>query len=84
MGGQKQGDSKKGKPSGAGRRKGKFDGMFARTAEHKLRNVLKRNGAVEAAHYVKRNRSGLAAVILKSIAKEGTFAGGVAREVLGR
>jgi hypothetical protein len=38
-------DSKKGRPSKAGRRKGQFDKFFARTEEKKLRRVRKRNGA---------------------------------------
>ena len=73
-------DSKKGKPSGAGRRKGKFEGFFVRASERKLRNVLKRNGANAAKAYV---QEGGSPALLRKIAKEGTFAGGVAREVLG-
>jgi len=39
-----QQNSKKGKPSKAGKRKGKFSLYFANTAAKKLRNILKHNG----------------------------------------
>ena len=47
----KKSDSKKGKPSGAGRRKGKFDGFFSRVPERKLRRVLKSSGQKAARAY---------------------------------
>ena len=82
MGEKKSGqESKKGKPSSAGRRKGKFEGFFVRTSERKLRNVLKRNGARAARAYV---QEGGSPALLRKIAKESTFAGSVAREALGK
>jgi len=77
---KKQQESKKGRPSSAGRRKGKFDVFFARTTERKLRNVLKRNGAAAAKAYV---QEGGSPALLRKIAKESTFAGSVACEALG-
>ena len=43
MAGTQKGSSK-GKPSKAGKRKGKFTHYYANTAAKKLRNVLKHNG----------------------------------------
>ncbi len=48
------GDNKKaakGRPTSAGKRKGKFDRYFANTAAKKLRNVRKRNGRSALAAY---------------------------------
>ena len=78
---KKQQESKKGRPSSAGRRKGKFELFFGRTEERKLRHVLKNNGARAAKAYVS---DGGSSAILRKIAQEGTFAGSVAREALGR
>jgi len=39
-------DSKKGKPSKAGRRKGKFVNWFAKCEERKLNHVITQNGAL--------------------------------------
>lgn len=75
---KKQREAQKGRPSGAGRRKGKFEGFFIRTSERKLRNILKRNGAKAAMAYVK--EGGSSSAIFHKISKEGTFAGNVARE----
>ena len=41
-------DSKKGKPSKAGRRKGQFVNMFAKCEERKLNHVAKHNGTAAA------------------------------------
>jgi len=78
---KKQQESQKGRPSSAGRRKDKFELFFNRAAERKLRHVLKRNGAKAAKAYVD---DGGSSAILRKIAQEGTFAGSVAREALGR
>lgn len=80
MGNKKGQESKKGKPSSAGRRNGKFQPAFARTSERKLRNVLKQNDAKAARAYAQKN--GMTDV-LRKIAGERTFAGSVARESLG-
>lgn len=77
---KKQQDSKKGRPSSAGRRKGKFEFFFSRAEERKLRHILKDNGAKAAKAYVSEGGS---SVLLRKIAQEGTFAGSVAREALG-
>ena len=73
----KKSDSKKGKPSGAGRRKGKFDTFFARTAEKKLRHILKRNGVKAASAYIKAGHASSAT--LHKIAKGVSGAGDAAR-----
>ncbi|MEK7121309.1 MAG: hypothetical protein AAB857_01225 [Patescibacteria group bacterium] len=78
---KKQQKAQKGKPSGAGRREGKFEGFFARTSECKLRNVLKNSGAKAAKAFV---QEGGSFALLRKIAHEGTFAGSVACEALGR
>ena len=70
-------DSKKGRPSGAGHRKGKFEGFFLRTEERKLRRVLKRNGAVAAKAYVKAGHASNA--LLHKISKESSVAGNAAK-----
>lgn len=44
MGQTKAQESRRGKPSGAGKRKGKFARYFANTAAKKLRKVAKHNG----------------------------------------
>ncbi len=41
----------KGRPSSAGKRKGKFERYFATTAARKLRNVLKHNGRTALTAY---------------------------------
>jgi hypothetical protein len=70
-------ESKKGKPSGAGRRKGKFDMFFAHTVEHKLRRVLRRNGARAAMAYVKSGKAAIA--VLHRISKESNKTGDLAK-----
>ena len=76
---KKQQDSKKGRPSGAGRRKGKFESFFVHTAEKKTRHVLKRNGVAAARDYVKAGH--VSNAILHKISKEASHAGIVARVV---
>lgn len=78
---KKQQDSKKGRPSGAGRRKGKFDRFFSHTAEHKLHHVLKRNGAMAAKAFV--GSGYVSSGVLHKISKEQTRAGDVARKAFG-
>ena len=55
MADKKSSDSKKGKPSSAGKRKGKFDGLFARVLVRKLRRVLKNSGRDAAEKYAAKN-----------------------------
>lgn len=73
----KKSDTKKGRPSGAGRRKDKFGAFFGRTTERKLRHVLKRNGVGAAKAYVKAGHASNA--ILNKISKESSAAGVAAR-----
>lgn len=75
-GGKKKQESKKGKPSGAGRRKDKFAGFFLGTKERRLRHVCKRNGAKSARAYA--DKFGITPV-LRRLASENTRAGNVAR-----
>jgi len=77
---RKQQQSKKGRPRSAGKRNGKFTLFFAQMEEKRLRRILKRNGAEAAKAYV---QEGGSSALLRKIAKEGTFAGDIAREVLG-
>lgn len=69
----KQQDSKKGKPSGAGRRKGKFERFDVNTRRHKLRNVLKHCGSRAAMTFVRQGRASSA--MLYDIAREDSLAG---------
>ncbi|MDP3697009.1 MAG: hypothetical protein Q8R55_03165 [Candidatus Taylorbacteria bacterium] len=78
-GNKKQQDSKKGRPSGAGRRKGKFDGFFAHAADKKSRHVLKRNGVAAARAYIKAGHGSNAT--FHKISKEASRAGIAARAV---
>lgn len=73
----KKADAKKGRPSGAGRRKGKFEVFFGRTTERKLRHVLKRNGTKAALAYIKAGHASNAT--LHKISKETIVAGAAAR-----
>lgn len=75
-GGKKAQDSKKGKPSGAGRRGGKFEGFFLGTRERRLRHVCKRNGSKAARAYA--DTFGITAS-LRRLASENTRVGDVAR-----
>lgn len=77
---KKQQESQKGQPSSAGRRRDKFEGFFLTSEERRLRHVLKNNGAKAAKAYVSEGGS---SAVLRKIAREGTFAGRVAREALG-
>lgn len=80
MGSEKKGqEGKKGKPSSAGRRDGKFQFAFARTSERKLRHILKRGDEKAAKAYAQ--KYGLLAV-LRKIAGEGTWAGAVAVDAI--
>ena len=75
-GSKKSQDSKKGKPSGAGRRGGKFEGFFSGTKERRLRHVCKRNGPKAARAYADRFAM---TMTLRRIASENTRAGDAAR-----
>ena len=68
----KQKEGSKGKPSGAGRRSGKFEGMFARKTERRLRHTCKRNGPGAARAYA--DEKGIMAS-LRKLATENTRAG---------
>jgi len=72
-------DSKKGKPSSAGRRNGKFEVFHARTRERKLRNLLKSNGAEAARAYASKFNCEM---VLRRISQEKTYAGEVACRAL--
>lgn len=79
MANKQQQESKKGRPSSAGRRKGKFEFYSQNTMERKLRHVLKRNGSNAAAAYI---RGYSTPSLLQKIARESTFAGERARMAL--
>jgi hypothetical protein len=74
---EKKSDSKKGKPSGAGRRKGKFEVFFSRTQEKKVRHILRRNGVKAAMAYIKAGHASSAT--LHKISKEVSVVGDAAR-----
>ena len=78
-GSKKQQDSKKGRPSGAGRRKGKFEVFHAHMAEKKARNVLKRNGVEAARAHVEAGY--ILSATLHKISRESTKAGRAAQMV---
>ncbi len=72
---KKQQESKKGRPRSAGCRKGKFEAVFIRGRERKLRHVLKRNGPREARAYAERYEI---LPLLRKISRTSSYAGRVA------